>query len=1199
MNETVDRTESVFAGAVALENPAERVAYLDQACAADPALRARVNALLRAHERAGHLLDRPVAPELLTVDHVPAAEQPGTVLAGRYKLLEGIGEGGMGAVWVAEQIEPVRRKVAIKLIKPGMDSRSVLARFEAERQALALMDHPNIARVLDGGMTEAGRPFFVMDYVRGVPITRYCDEVRLSVPERLELFVQVCQAVQHAHQKGIIHRDLKPSNILVAPYDGRPVPKVIDFGLAKAIHQPLTEHTLHTGHETVLGTPLYMSPEQAQLNNLDVDTRTDIYALGVLLYELLTGTTPVERKRFKEAAWEEMRRIIREEEPPRPSARLSSTDTLPSLAACRQSEPARLTKLVRGELDWIVMKALDKERNRRYETANGFALDLQRFLAGEPVMAAPPSARYRLRKLAGKHRAALTIAAVMALLLVTGVAVSAWQAVRATAAETVALHERDEKEQARQDAVTDRDRAERAEKLAKARLEEVIKEKARADEESKIVVAVNKFLGRLLRLADARTQIEDGFVPQPSLTLKEVLDRASKEIDAGFKGQPQLEAALRTEIGHSYLGVGRPELGATHLEQAWSLGEKHLGVDHPLTLEAFNGLCVAYTLNRSEKAIPLLEQCVAHARATLGPDHRNTLTAMSNLAQAYYLDRKDKKALDQFEQLLPKCTDKLGPNDMLTLICSMKAAMLYLKAGQNEKAVRLLEQTLERCKASLKPDHEVTLKAMCDLAGAYATTDRIDKALPLQEEALAKEQAVLGADHPDTLTSMNDLALMYKQAKQLGQARSMLEQVLERRKSERELGNLADVYMELGNTAKAASLAEQGLARTTEERGPNHPDTIRWLGRLARMYWQMRKLDRSVPLYEEQLKRSLQVHGADHLDTISARANVGINYRDAGRQADGLRYLENSIADLRKVADPPPTDLIWIPRALFDTYEQTGQLAKAAALLEETLPQTEKRRGPDHPYTLSNFAKLGHLYWQMRRWDRSVPIYEELLKRSARVLGPDNEETVFARANLGVNYCDAGRMDEGIRQLEGAWAVLTKHPDPLPTGLAWIPVNLVTNYERAGQLTKAEPLYRYFVEKTRREHGADDLRTSSQLILLGMNLLAQKKYVDAQPVLRETLTIRRKKQPDDWTTFNTESYLGAALLGQKKYTEAEPLLRDGYQGMKQRQEKIPAVRKLRLREALELLVQLYETTGNKDETAKWRKELEAKTARAK
>jgi hypothetical protein len=426
MTAPASAVKSIFGKALELP-AADRAAYLDQACASDAALRAEVEGLLQALDAAGPFLNRPVAPSVgdsveHTTDH--AGEQPGTVIAGRYKLLEEIGEGGMGTVWVAEQTQPVRRKVAVKLVKAGMDSRHVLSRFEAERQALALMDHPNIAKVLDGGATDGGRPFFVMEYVKGVPITQYCDEARLTVRERLELFAPVCQAVQHAHQKGVIHRDLKPSNILVCLYDGKPAPKVIDFGLAKAMHQPLTEHTLHTAHGTMVGTPLYMSPEQAEFNNLDVDTRTDVYSLGVLLYELLTGTTPLEKQRLKTAAWQEVIRLIKEEEPQKPSAKLSGSGTLPSVAAQRRLEPVKLTKLVRGELDWIAMKCLDKDRNRRYETANGLAMDVRRYLADEPVQAGPPSAWYRLRKFARRHRGRLwAAAAAAAALLVAAVGV--------------------------------------------------------------------------------------------------------------------------------------------------------------------------------------------------------------------------------------------------------------------------------------------------------------------------------------------------------------------------------------------------------------------------------------------------------------------------------------------------------------------------------------------------------------------------------------------------------------------------------------------------------------------------------------------------------------------------------------------------------------------------------------------------------
>lgn len=414
------RVQSVFALALEARDPAGRVAILDRECANDSELRHRVEELLNAND----------APSSFFVDRTGAfapnnedqhIDLEGTTIAGRYKLLEQIGEGGMGTVWVAEQQEPVKRQVALKLIKPGMDSKTVLSRFEAERQALALMDHPNIAKVLDGGRTEQGRPYFVMEYVKGVPITQYCDDAQLTVRQRLELLLPVFQAVQHAHQKGIIHRDLKPSNILVCLYDGRPVPKVIDFGLAKALHQPLTEQSLHTAHGIMLGTPLYMSPEQAEFNNLDVDTRTDIYSLGVIFYELLTGSTPLEKQRLKDAAYQEIIRLIKEDEPPKPSTRLSGSGSLPSVAAQRHIEPAKLSKLVRGELDWIVMKALEKDRNRRYETANSFAMDVQRYLADEPVQACSPSKWYRLRKFVRRNRRAVVAGSMVLLALVIGV----------------------------------------------------------------------------------------------------------------------------------------------------------------------------------------------------------------------------------------------------------------------------------------------------------------------------------------------------------------------------------------------------------------------------------------------------------------------------------------------------------------------------------------------------------------------------------------------------------------------------------------------------------------------------------------------------------------------------------------------------------------------------------------------------------
>jgi serine/threonine protein kinase/tetratricopeptide (TPR) repeat protein len=400
--------------------PQERGAYLDQVCGADALLRQRAEQFLSAQGEIGSFLESGAVPLEATIDE-PITERAGTSI-GAYKLMEQIGEGGMGLVFVAEQQQPVRRKVALKVIKPGMDSRQIVARFEAERQALALMDHPNIAKIHDGGTAPSGRPYFVMELVKGVPITHYCDDHRLSPGERLELFVDVCAAVQHAHQKGIIHRDIKPSNVLVISHDGKPVIKVIDFGVAKAIGQQLTDKTIYTQFTQLVGTPLYMSPEQAGESGLDIDTRSDIYSLGVLLYELLTGTTPFDRERFSKAGYEEVRRIIREEEPPRPSTRLSTLgQAATTICANRKSDPVRLSQLLRGELDWIVMKALEKERNRRYETASALAAEVHRYLHDEPVQACPPSAGYRLRKFVRKHRGPVAAASVIALLLIAGI----------------------------------------------------------------------------------------------------------------------------------------------------------------------------------------------------------------------------------------------------------------------------------------------------------------------------------------------------------------------------------------------------------------------------------------------------------------------------------------------------------------------------------------------------------------------------------------------------------------------------------------------------------------------------------------------------------------------------------------------------------------------------------------------------------
>lgn len=841
--------ESVFHAALDRSPGRERLGYLDATCDT-PELRQRVDRLLAAHDNIGGFLDgasdvtRAVGPEAV-----------GSVIAGRYKLLEQIGEGGMGLVFMAEQSEPVRRLVAVKLIKPGMDSQQVLARFESERQALALMDHPNIAKILDGGVTETGRPFFVMELVKGMPITQFCDERKMSVKERLKLMVPVCQAVQHAHMKGIIHRDLKPGNVLVALYDGVPVPRVIDFGVSKAVGQRLTDRTLFTGFGTVVGTPEYMAPEQAEFNQLDIDTRADVYTLGILLYELITGSPPIDGERVKKAALLEVLRAVREEEPPKPSTRLSSPATPASVAANRRSEQDQLTKAVRGELDWIVMKALEKDRSRRYNTAGALADDLERFLAAEPVLAHPPTFIYRVRKLMGRNKAAVAAAAGIAVALIVGTAVSVGLAVRATQAEQVAIREsqRLTEEQATSQRLAEAERTAREdEKAQKLAAQKSMEEAKSVEADAKAMLA---FFDKAI-LGAPRPQ-QGG----KDVTVRQALDRAEPEIAKAFAGRPHVEAAIRERYGETYRQMGDLPAARRQHELAHKLRVKALGPDDSATLRSGNHLAAVYRqLGQYELARPLYEENHKRTLTLNGPDHADTLRAANGLALLLHELGEHEKALPMFEDTLTRRRKTLGADNADTLVSMNNLALGYSAAGRHDEVVKLYEEVFERRKTSMGATNINTLLAQTNLAMAYHHLGKTDRAIELLTPAVSAFKKAYGDDGLHTLRAQNYLVLAFTKTDPPA-AVKLGEETLRLRKAKLPVDhpdtltsqhNLALAYRAAGQTTKAVPLLEDVAERLKKALPENHPDRVQTLEWLAMIYRETNQPDKAEAI-EKQL----------------------------------------------------------------------------------------------------------------------------------------------------------------------------------------------------------------------------------------------------------------------------------------------------------------------------------------------------------
>ena len=880
------------------------------------------------------------AQPTIRIESAPAEEVSDRI--GRYKILQKLGEGGCGVVYMAEQTEPVRRKVALKVIKLGMDTKQVIARFEAERQALALMDHPNIAKVLDAGTTDKGRPYFLMELVKGIRITDYCDQNHFSAPERLTLFTQVCQAIQHAHQKGIIHRDIKPSNILVTVHDGVPVPKIIDFGIAKATEQPLTEKTVFTAFGQFMGTPAYMSPEQAELSGLDIDTRSDIYALGVLLYELLTGKTPFDAKELLKAGLDEMRRRIREEEPMRPSTRLSTmVDTdLTEIAHQRKSEPAKLTRFIRGDLDWIVMKCLEKDRNRRYETANGLAVDIRRHLNNEPVTAGPPNAAYRFGKFARRNKVSFTVGLTIAVVLVVATGVSTWLAVRAR----------------------------RAEALGHQRLTES--------------QAMTKFLTRVFESPDPN---RDG----RTVTVAEILGAAATNLNSELTDQPAAKAELRATLGSTMQELGLLNEALPLQEQALEYFQAALGPESTRTTQAMNELAVTYReAGRREEALKLFEQILAIVSKREGPEDLKTLKAMNNLAIAFEDAGRVRDGFPLKERVYQGRKKLLGPDNVDTLKAMHNLAASYFELGQGEEALKLQEELLPRLRKAVPAEHPLLLQAINNMASCYFDVGRRKEARQLHEELVPLCLKVYGLEGPLTIHAMQNLANSYAVAGQDADALKLREQTLELRRKVIgpehadtlvSMNFLADSYSQAGRIQAALTLREEAYKIHQKLDGPEHPVTISVMSDLATSYAATNRQAEALKLAEGALALSQKVKGSEHPDTIHATANLALcyelatNYPAAAKQRDEVMRLR------RKVSGPEHVETLSAEAALANALANTGQLAEAIAVLEPSLVTQRRVLPPNHPVFLESLKVTARLYERVGRTIEAKEVSDELV----------------------------------------------------------------------------------------------------------------------------------------------------------------------------------------------------------------------------
>jgi eukaryotic-like serine/threonine-protein kinase len=976
------REDVILAAARALDSHQARIVYLNLACGNDKALRKRIEDSIQSEAAGKDFFQTREAPAQepaissnLPTAEVPISEGPDTVI-GRYRLLEKIGEGGFGVVYVAEQKVPIHRRVALKIIKMGMDTRSVVARFEAERQALAMMDHPNIAKVFDGGATVTGRPYFVMELVRGVPITEYCDQNNLQLSQRLNLFIQVCQAIQHAHQKGIIHGDIKPSNILLTLHDGKPVPKVIDFGIAKATQRELTDKTVYTQFQQFLGTPAYMSPEQAEMTGLDIDTRSDIYSLGVLLYELLTGTTPFDAEELLQSGLDAMRRKIREIEPLRPSTRLSGmADAQSTTTAKRRGmELHRLISQLRGDLDWIVITALDKDRTRRYETANGLARDIERYLNNELVTARPPSAVYRFRKMVRRNRLVFFASALVAASLLAGLGASTW----------MFFQER----QARQRAVT-------AEQIENQLRQQAESNERKANQEAAKSSQVAQFLEDML----------SGVGPSVALgrdttLLREIMEKTTERVGKDLKDQPEVEADIRLTLGDIFHELRELQKAEDMLRESLRLLKKTEGSNNRDVADVLEDLAdVLRDENKLSEAEILAREALAIQR-TLGNDNPHIIGALNNLALVVWKQGKLAEADKLNREALEICEKFRGTDDEAVARLLNNLALVLEDEAKLSEAEAMHREALALYRKILGDDHPDISLSLDNLGQVLANEGKLDEAEKMFQEALALRRRVLGDEHDYTVGSLGNLVGVLIAESKTDAVQQLFHEMLTPAVEGRpgSMGILrarASFRVRFEHFDEASKDMAQAVVL-------NPADHYLW-AQLAAVQAERGDLTAYRKVREAMLKRFgqtgdpsvagrvsyacllLPATGND-LEIASRLADLSVTLGSDSR-SEVLSQFEKALAEYRRGHFEDA--IIWARKALSDGTLDSPHKAAAYAVLAMALHQTNRTAESQAAWLEGNETvetKFAKLNWHYLQWEFHEPLMARILLRESKML---------------------------------------------------------------------------------------------------------------------------------------------------------------------------------------------------------------------